>query len=227
MTFHLAIKRVNGEIGLAIRAKTVAAALLAPKVTWRDLSQAEDLRVEKQHGIRIQRIVGDVANAREAFFFARRNTEAAGGNRDRPALGIVNADLAVVEIVCFLDDRSARVEFHEAAFDFFQVVDLQADVVQSEFHVHFAEAWSFFEKSQIVVTIGDGNISLRRAAEFLGTEKTPIKVSEFFRLICEIGDVTNCSHGNPPGKLECWSNGLSSPDLNQLSSTPSLHSYSS
>jgi hypothetical protein len=118
----------------------------------------------------------------------------------------VDADLAVLQIIRFLNDHAARIESNETSFHLFQILDLQSDMVQSKFHVHFAEAWPFFEKGQIIVAVRDGNISLGGAAEFLGAKKAAVKLREFFRLVCKIGNVAKRCHGNPPGSV--WSIGV-------------------
>ena len=91
----------------------------------------------------------------------------------------MEANLAMLQIVGFLNDHAARIEFHKSSFHFFEIVDLQADMVQARLHLHFAEGRALLEKSKIIETVGDGNISLRRAAELLGAEKTSIKLDEF------------------------------------------------
>ena len=73
MAFDAAVKRVDREIGLAVSAKAVAAALLAAQVARGYFAQAEDLGVELQHRFRVEGVVGDVANARKFFLFARRH----------------------------------------------------------------------------------------------------------------------------------------------------------
>jgi hypothetical protein len=41
----------------------------------------------------------------------------------------VDTDLSVMEVVCFPDDHSARIEFQKTPFHLFEVVDLQTYVV--------------------------------------------------------------------------------------------------
>ena len=82
-----------------------------------------------------------MAHARKSFFFARRHTEALGRYRDWATFGIMNADLAMLEIVLFLDDHAAWVESQKTSLHFFEIVDLQADMMQTGFHAHLAQAW--------------------------------------------------------------------------------------
>ena len=84
----------------------------------------------------------------------------------------------------------------KSSLHFFEIVDLQADVVQAGVHLHLAERGALLEKSQIVESVGDRDIALRGAAQLLGSEKAMVKVDEFRRLFGEIGDVAKGGHGS-------------------------------
>src|SRR4029453_11342319 len=137
-----------------------------------------------------------MAHARKHFLFARRHAETLRRYRNRPAFGIMEANLAMLQIVGLLDDHAAGVEFEKPSFHFFEIVHLQADMMQARLGVHLTEGRTFLEKSKIVVAVGNGNISLRRAAELLRAEKTSIKLDELLRVVGQIGDVAKGCHGS-------------------------------
>src|SRR5580765_2293336 len=108
----------------------------------------------------------------------------------------MEANLAMLQIIGLLNDHAARTELEKPSFHCFEIVHLQADMMQARLRVHFAEGRALLEKSKIIETVGNGNISLRRAAELLGAEKTSIKFDELLRVVGQIGDVAKGCHGS-------------------------------
>ena len=82
----------------------------------------------------------------------------------------------MLQIVRLLDDHSAREHPDKPAFHFFEIVDLHADMVQAVVGLHLAQLGTVFEKGQIIKTVGDGDIAVRRATEFFGAEKTVVEI---------------------------------------------------
>src|SRR6266850_5007354 len=116
----------------------------------------------------------------------------------------------MLKIIRFLDDHAARIQFQKSSLHFFEVVDLQTNVVQAGVHVHFAEGGALLEKRQIVKSIGDRDVALWRATQFLGAKKTMVEVHQFRGIFSEIGDIAERRHGSllGIGVMECWSTGV-------------------
>src|SRR5688572_32321759 len=110
MAFDGVVERVYRQIGLAVAAKPVAPALLPPLVAGRHLAHAEYLSVEAKHHFRIQSVVGDVPDPGELLFFFSRHAELPRRQANRKTFGVVNSDLAVMNIVGLLEDHAARIQ---------------------------------------------------------------------------------------------------------------------
>src|SRR5687768_15074888 len=199
---------MDGKVGFAVGAEAITAPLLAPEIARWHLAQAENLSVEAQHHFRIERVVGDVANTRKLFFFALWNSEAFRRYAYRQTFRIVNPDLAVVNVVRFLKNHTARIEGEILSFDCFEVVDFQADVMQPEIHPHLAEGGASFEEGQIVKSVCNRNVSVDGSAQLLGSEKAMIKIRDLLGLIGEECNIAKHGHENLLVGLECWSNGV-------------------
>ena len=192
------VKRMDRQVRLAVAAKTVVAPLFAPLVTRWYFAQTQDLSVKAQHRFRIQRVVGDVADARKRFFFSLWHAETLGRQTYRMAFGVVNADLAVMNIFRFLQNHAARIDCEIPPVNLFQIVHLQADIVESRLHPHFTEGRPLFEQGQVIETVGDRDIAFRRAANLVSPEKATVKLREGFRILTDESDVAQSCHRKSP-----------------------------
>src|SRR5258705_7272148 len=130
----------------------------------------------------------------------------------------------MLKIIRFLDDHAARIQFQKSSLHFFEVVDLQTNVVQAGVHVHFAEGGALLEKRQIVKSIGDRDVALWRAIQFLGAKKTMVEVDEFCWIFGQKRNVTQGRHGSllGIGVMEYWNVGVLDRVRSVLPSTPVL-----
>src|SRR5262245_48202770 len=132
MAFDRTIEGMDGEIGFSVGAETVVEALLAPEITRRHFAQAENLSIKPQHHFGIEGVVGNVSNARKFLFFVLGNAETVGRDTDRQTLRIVNAELAVMDVARFRENHAARIEVQKFPLDRFEIIDLQANVMQAD-----------------------------------------------------------------------------------------------
>src|SRR5207249_10237589 len=207
------VERVDGDFVLAVAAKTVVGPLLARVVTRWYFAQTKDLSVKAQRRFRIKRVVGDVADARKRFFFSVWHAETLGRQTYRMAFGVVHADLAVMNIFRFLQNHAARIDCEIPPVNLFQIVSLQADIVESRLHTHFTEGRPLFEQGQVIETVGYRDIAFRRAANLVSPEKATVKLREGFRILADASDVAQSCHRKSPceanfeviGVVERWS----------------------
>src|SRR5712692_3948295 len=116
---------------------------------------------------------------------------------------IVNSDLSMVDIVRFLQNHPARIEGEKFFFHLFQVFDIQTDMMKSRFHTHLTKRRAFLEKGEVIKSVGDRNISLRRTAKFFSSKKAMVEIGELFGIFADVCDVAKSCHGqNPPRALE-------------------------
>ena len=190
-----AVEGLDGDVAVAVADMLVAIAgpLARLLVGLEQLAETEDLLIEIEDRFGVERIEREMRDARNVFLRAGQS-EFLLRQRDRVALRIENAHLAVLQVAALGDHRAARIAFAVARDDLVDVVDGDAEMMQPVLHARLVQVGPVLEQRDVEAAVGQRHVARGAAADLVETEIPHVEAGERGRLRAQQSEISDARH---------------------------------